>query len=57
MLFLTLYLTGPRDMSTTTAGLLAGTVGLGLLAGNFTGGRWGDAHAGGSYWSRARSAA
>ncbi|MEO6511019.1 MAG: MFS transporter [Nocardioides sp.] len=44
MLFLTLYLTGPRDMSTTTAGLLAGTVGLGLLAGNFTGGRWGDAY-------------
>ncbi|HEV2797899.1 MAG TPA: MFS transporter [Nocardioides sp.] len=42
MLFLTLYLTGPRGMSTTTAGLLAGTVGLGLLAGNFTGGRWGD---------------
>lgn len=44
MLFLTLYLTGPRNMSTTTAGLLAGTVGLGLLAGNFTGGRWGDAY-------------
>ena len=42
MLFLTLYLTGPRDMSTSTAGLLAGTVGIGFLAGNFTGGRWGD---------------
>jgi MFS family permease len=42
MLFLTLYLTGPREMSTATAGLLAGTVGAGLLAGNFTGGRWGD---------------
>jgi MFS family permease len=42
MLFLTLYLTGPRDMPTSTAGLLAGTVGVGMLAGNFTGGRWGD---------------
>ena len=42
MLFLTLYLTGPRGMSTSTAGLLAGTVGIGFLAGNFTGGRWGD---------------
>lgn len=42
MLFLTLYLTGPRDLGTTTAGLLAGSVGVGMLAGNFTGGRWGD---------------
>lgn len=42
MLFLTLYLTGPRGMSTATAGLLAGTVGIGFLVGNFTGGRWGD---------------
>ena len=42
MLFLTLYLTGPRDVSTPSAGLLAGTVGVGALAGNFTGGRWGD---------------
>jgi MFS family permease len=42
MLFLTLYLTGPRGMSTATAGLLAGTVGVGFLVGNFTGGRWGD---------------
>jgi len=42
MLFLTLYLTGPRDLSTTTAGLLAGSVGVGMLAGYFTGGRWGD---------------
>jgi len=42
MLFLTLYLTGPREMSTATAGLLAGTVGVGFLVGNFTGGRWGD---------------
>ena len=42
MLFLTLYLTGPRGMSTPTAGLLAGTVGVGFIVGNFTGGRWGD---------------
>ena len=42
MLFLTLYLTGPRDLATSTAGLLAGSVGVGMLAGNFTGGRWGD---------------
>ena len=42
MLFLTLYLTGPREMATSTAGLLAGSVGVGMLAGNFTGGRWGD---------------
>jgi len=42
MLFLTLYLTGPRDIGTATAGLLAGSVGVGALAGNFTGGRWGD---------------
>lgn len=42
MLFLTLYLTGPRDLGTTTAGLLAGSVGVGMLLGNFTGGRWGD---------------
>ena len=42
MLFLTLYLTGPRDVVTTTAGLLAGGVGVGMLLGNVTGGRWGD---------------
>ena len=42
MLFLTLYLTGPRDVATAAAGLLAGAVGVGALAGNFTGGRWGD---------------
>jgi MFS family permease len=42
MLFLTLYLTGPRDLDTATAGLVAGGSGLGLLLGNFTGGRWGD---------------
>ena len=42
MLFLTLYLTGPRGLDAPTAGLLAGAVGVGLLAGNLTGGRWGD---------------
>lgn len=42
MLFLTLYLTGPRDIGTAAAGLVAGSVGVGALAGNFTGGRWGD---------------
>ena len=42
MLFLTLYLTGPRAIETATAGLIAGGVGVGALAGNFTGGRWGD---------------
>jgi len=42
MLFLTLYLTGPRDLPVTTAGLIAGGYGVGMLVGNFTGGRWGD---------------
>jgi MFS family permease len=42
MLFLTLYLTGPRDLAVPTAGVLAGEYGLGMLVGNFTGGRWGD---------------
>jgi predicted MFS family arabinose efflux permease len=41
-LFLTLYLTGPRDLATPTAGLVAGVVGVAFLVGNFTGGRWGD---------------
>lgn len=44
MLFLTLYLTGPRDVATTTAGLVAGAVGVGSLVGYLTGGRWGDRH-------------
>ena len=43
-LFLTLYLTGPRDLSAPRAGLVAGVVGVALLVGNFTGGRWGDRH-------------
>lgn len=42
MLFLTLYLTGPRDLAITTAGLISGGYGVGWLLGNFTGGRWGD---------------
>ncbi|MGI8523222.1 MAG: MFS transporter [Nocardioides sp.] len=42
MLFLTLYLTGPRGLATAPAGLLAGAYGVGWLLGNFTGGRWGD---------------
>jgi MFS family permease len=44
MLFLTLYLTGPRDLPVAGAGLVAGASGVGLLVGNFTGGRWGDRH-------------
>jgi MFS family permease len=44
MLFLTLYLTGPRGMDLGAAGLLAGSSGIGWLAGSFTGGRWGDRH-------------
>ena len=42
MLFLTLYLTGPRGLSLTFAGLIVGANGAGMLLGNFTGGRWGD---------------
>ena len=44
MLFLTLYLTGPRGLGVVAAGLLVGTSGVGWLAGSFTGGRWGDRH-------------
>lgn len=44
MLFLTLYLTGPRALSLPAAGLVVGISGAGLLAGNLTGGRWGDRH-------------
>jgi MFS family permease len=42
MLFLTLYLTGPRDLPVVAAGLVAGGYGVGMLVGNFPGGRWGD---------------
>ena len=41
-LFLTLYLTGPRELSAPMAGLVSGVIGVALLTGNFTGGRWGD---------------
>ena len=44
MLFLTLYLTGPRDLAVPVAGVIAGEVGVGALVGYFTGGRWGDRH-------------
>ncbi|MEU1182697.1 MFS transporter [Streptomyces sp. NPDC005820] len=40
--FVFLYLTGPRGMSPGEAGLLVGLGGIGLLAGNFTGGWYGD---------------
>lgn len=42
VLFLTLYLTGPRALPIGTAGPISGLFGLGLLLGNFTGGRFGD---------------
>jgi MFS family permease len=42
MLFLTLYLTGPRALDVPVAGLVAGGYGVGLLLGSLTGGRWGD---------------
>ncbi|MCD9873921.1 MFS transporter [Streptomyces guryensis] len=37
-----LYLTGPRGLGTGHAGLLSGVAGAGLVAGNFTGGWYGD---------------
>lgn len=40
--FLFLYLTGPRGLDAGQAGLVAGTGGAGLLAGNLTGGFFGD---------------
>ncbi len=42
VLFLTLYLNGPRSLGVVASGLIAGSYGVGMLAGNFTGGRWGD---------------
>ena len=44
MLFLVLYLTGPRGLGIVPAGLIAGSNGVGALLGNFTGGRFGDRH-------------
>lgn len=40
--FLFLYLVGPRGLSTTQAGVISGIGGIGLVAGNFTGGWFGD---------------
>ncbi|MFF4361898.1 MFS transporter [Streptomyces sp. NPDC001604] len=37
-----LYLTGPRGLGSGQAGLLSGVAGVGLVAGNFTGGWYGD---------------
>ncbi|WP_374194262.1 MFS transporter [Streptomyces sp. N35] len=37
-----LYLTGPRGLPVTEAGLISGLGGLGVVAGNFTGGWYGD---------------
>lgn len=42
MLFLFLYLTGPRDLALTTAGLISGIIGAGSIAGSFTGGSFAD---------------
>lgn len=40
--FVFLYLTGPRALGTAQAGLVTGIGGIGLVAGNFTGGWYGD---------------
>ncbi|MEV0647629.1 MFS transporter [Phytomonospora sp. NPDC050363] len=40
--YLFLYLTGPRDVPLATAGVIAGVVGAGSIAGNFTGGWFAD---------------
>ncbi len=42
LLFLTLYLTGPRGLAVPAAGALAGAAGAGVLLGYLTAGRWGD---------------
>jgi MFS family permease len=42
MLFLVLYLTGPRGIGVVAAGVVAGSNGVGMLLGNLTGGRFGD---------------
>jgi MFS family permease len=42
MLFLVLYLTGPRGLGVVPAGVIAGSNGVGALLGNVTGGRFGD---------------
>ncbi|MCB5166844.1 MFS transporter [Streptomyces bambusae] len=40
--FVFVYLTGPRGLGTAEAGLITGLGGIGLVAGNFTGGWFGD---------------
>jgi MFS family permease len=40
--YLFVYLTGPRGLTVTQAGLISGIGGAGLVAGNFTGGWFGD---------------
>ncbi|MFE5535676.1 MFS transporter [Streptomyces sp. NPDC056492] len=40
--FVFLYLTGPRGLGAAQAGLVTGIGGVGLVAGNFTGGWYGD---------------
>ncbi|MEV7615388.1 MFS transporter [Streptomyces sp. NPDC089799] len=40
--FVFVYLTGPRGLGTAEAGLVSGIGGLGTVAGNFTGGWFGD---------------
>lgn len=40
--FVFLYLTGPRGLGAAQAGLVVGVGGVGLVAGNFTGGWYGD---------------
>ncbi|GIG67219.1 MFS transporter [Phytomonospora endophytica] len=40
--YLFLYLTGPRGVPLATAGVIAGVVGVGSIAGNFTGGWFAD---------------
>lgn len=41
-IYLVLYLTGPRGLPVAQAGAIAGLSGAGLVAGNFTGGWFGD---------------
>lgn len=40
--YLFVYLTGPRGLSVAQAGVISGIGGIGLVAGNFTGGWFGD---------------
>lgn len=40
--YLFVYLTGPRGLTVPQAGVIAGVGGIGLVAGNFTGGWFGD---------------